>query len=220
MNVLKTILLLTIIFVLTACNDSATHGEMYPWQATPVANGNSRVFGIELGKATFDDAEDVLGRLYDAAVFENPDGGLSLEVYYKEVTLAGLTAKFVFTLNASEATKQRLKGRPLKRERLQSGVIKYTVAKNDDDVLLPLEITAITYMPITNLDEDIVSRRFGQPAEKIRTHKSAQHWLYPEKGLDVIINAEGKDVLEYVPPREFDKLVKPLKQKRLAKPKQ
>jgi len=193
---------------------------MYPWQAKAVANGNSRVFGMELGKATFEDAEDVLGRLYDAAVFENPDGSLSLEVYYKEVTLAGLTARFVFTLQASEAIKRHLKGRPLKKETLPSGVIKYSVARNDDDVLLPLEITAITYMPITNLDDDIVSRRFGKPAEKIRTHKSAEHWLYPDKGLDVIINSEGKDVLEFVPPREFDKLVEPLKKKPPVRQKQ
>lgn len=213
MSVLKKIIIPLAIFILSACNNSVPRGDMYPWQATPVGNGNSRVFGIELGKATFADVKALMGRFYDAAVFENKDGRLSLEMFYKEVTLGGLTAKFVFTLNASEKTLQMLKGRSLRKEALKSGVIKYTVAMNDNDKLMPLKISAITYMPITDLDEEIVTKRFGIPAEKIRTHKSSQHWLYPEKGLDVIINAVGKDVLEFVPPKEFDKLVRPLKPK-------
>lgn len=217
MNMKKIFLLPFVILMLTACSDRSLKDDVYPWQVKPMANGNSQVFGIELGKATFAEAEDVLGRLYDAAVFENPDGKLSLEVYYKEVTLAGLTAKFVFTLKASDQILLHLKGRPLKEKRLQSGVTQYTVAKNDSDILMPLEITAITYMPITNLDENIVSHRFGKPGEKIRTHKDAVHWLYPAKGLDVILNAKGKDVLEFVPPREFDRLSIPLKQKMPSK---
>lgn len=72
-------------------------------------------------------------------------------------------------------------------------------------------ISAMTYMPFANLEEDIIVGRFGEPAEKIRSHEQAQHWLYPEKGLDLIINDVGKEILQYVPPGEFDRLVQPLR---------
>ena len=199
--------------LLNACSDSTMRDDLYPWQVKPVTNGSSQVFGIELGKASFSEAEGIMGRRYDAAVFENKDGNLSLELFYKEITLGGLTAKFVLTLGATAEELQRLKGRPLKKETMESGVIKYTVAKNDSDDLMAMNITAITYMPITNLEEDVVRSRFGEPAEKIRTHESARHWLYPEKGLDIIINDDGKEILQFVPPRDFDKLVRPLKVK-------
>lgn len=210
---MKKLILIFVFGVLMACNSSASRDDLYPWQVKATANGNSQVFGIELGKATFAEAQDILGRLYDGAVFENQDGSLSLELFYKEVTLGGLTAKFVLTLDASDEVLQRLKGRPLKRERMESGVIKYITAKNDNDAFMPMKVMAITYMPITNLEEEIVTKRFGEPAEKIRTHESAQHWMYPDKGLDVLINAEGKEVLQFVPPREFGRLVAPLKVK-------
>jgi hypothetical protein len=200
-----------LLLILGACSDSATRGDLYPWQVKAMSNGHSQVFGIELGKATLADAVEIMGKRYDAAVFENQDGSLSLELFYKEITLGGLTAKFVLTLDASDQELQRLKGRPLKKETLESGVIKYTTAMNDNDELEAMKITAITYMPITNLSEEIVTNRFGEPAEKIKTHESAQHWLYPEKGLDVLINAEGKEVLQFVPPIQFDKLVEPLR---------
>lgn len=211
MKTLNKFIFLFSLGLLNACSDSAMRDDLYPWQVKPVANGNSQVFGIELGKANFSQAQGIMGRRYDAAVFENKDGSLSLELFYKEITLGGLTAKFVLTLGANAEELQRLKGRPLKKETMESGVIKYTVAKNDSDELMAMDITAITYMPITDLEEDVIRNRFGEPAEKIRTHESAQHWLYPEKGLDLIINAEGKEILQFVPPREFGKLVKPLK---------
>lgn len=214
MSILIKFTIILSLAVLSACNSSATRDDLYPWQVKPVGNGHSQVFGLELGQASFADAKDIMGRLFDAAVFENHDGSLSLELFYKEITLGGLTAKFVLTLTASDAVLQRLKGRPLKKETLESGVIKYVVAKNDYDDLIALPISAITYMPITDLDEEIVTKRFGEPAEKIRTHESAQHWLYPDVGLDVIINAEGKEILQFVAPKEFDRLVAPLIKKK------
>ncbi|MFO7604193.1 MAG: hypothetical protein R6X06_10315 [Gammaproteobacteria bacterium] len=207
---LKNLTIILAVLSLAACSDNSMQGELYPWQVTAVAQGNSRVFGLELGRATFADAQHILGRRYDAAIFENQDGRLSLEVFYKEITLGGLTAKFVLSLDADTAVLQRLKGRPLKKETLESGVIKYIAAKNDTHEFMDMNIVAITYMPITNLTDEIVSNRFGEPAEKIRTHDSAQHWLYPDKGLDVLINAEGDDVLQFVPPREFARLRQPL----------
>ena len=209
-RVIKFIFLLSLV-TLSACNDSGMREDLYPWQVKAVGNGHSQVFGLELGKATFSEAQDIMGRRYDAAIFENRDGSLSLELFYKEITLGGLTAKFVLTLDASEKALKRLKGRPLKKEIMESGVTKYITAKNDSDKFMTMKIKAITYMPITNLDEDIIAKRFGEPAEKIQTHNSAHHWLYPEKGLDIIINVEGKEVLQFVPPKEFGKLVRPLK---------
>lgn len=215
MKIIRNIGIVFSLLTLTACNNSSVRDDLYPWQVKSLENGHSQVFGVELGKATFADAEDIMGRLFDAAVFENQDGSLSLELFYKEITLGGLTAKFVLTLVASDTVMQRFKGRPLKREKMESGVVKYHVAKNDHDELMALPISAITYMPITDLDEEVVTKRFGEPAEKIRTHESAQHWLYPEKGLDIILNAEGKEVLQFVAPKDFSLLVRPLKKGKL-----
>jgi hypothetical protein len=35
------------------------------------------------------------------------------------------------------------------------------------------------------------------------------HWLYPQNGLDINLGGE-KPILQYISPRDFDKLVRPL----------
>ena len=44
--------------------------------------------------------------------------------------------------------------------------------------------------------------------------EGAEHLLYPELGLDLILNPEGKEILQYVAPRDFRRLQAPL----LARP--
>jgi len=55
-------------------------------------------------------------------------------------------------------------------------------------------------------------KRFGQPSQRIREKKSgAVHWLYPQNGLDITLGGGEKPLLQYVPPRDFDRLLNPLK---------
>jgi hypothetical protein len=37
-----------------------------------------------------------------------------------------------------------------------------------------------------------------------------EHFLYPAKGLDLILDRKGKEVLQYVAPRDFARLREPL----------
>ncbi len=58
-------------------------------------------------------------------------------------------------------------------------------------------------MPSFNLDEEIAQARFGTPAEIIEVDAKQKHLLYPDKGLDLILSEDGKEVLQYLPPGEF-----------------
>ena len=61
----------------------------------------------------------------------------------------------------------------------------------------------INFMPDFNLDADIVQARFGTPAGVIQVDAQQKHLLYPDKGLDLILNTDGREVLQYLSPREF-----------------
>ncbi len=71
-------------------------------------------------------------------------------------------------------------------------------------------MSAIAFIPAANLDEAIVLQRFGAPDERIRADENREHFLYRAKGLDVQLDAKGKEVLQYVPPRDFARLRDPL----------
>jgi len=57
----------------------------------------------------------------------------------------------------------------------------------------------------------MIVQRFGQPAERVRTAENIEHLLYPDKGLDVVLDSDAKELLQYVAPREFARLREPLK---------
>ena len=207
---------LILLFALTglvACQESALppKSDRYPWQITLMADGSSRIFGIHLGVTTVAEARQQLGKGPRLALFENPDGALSLELFYKEFNRAGLSGKLILTAGGAKETLQNLKQQSRKNKKLESGVVQHYLDKGLLSVIDSMLITAMTYMPYANLEEEVVSARFGEPAEKIRTHEKAQHWLYPDRGLDLIINEEGKEILQYVPPEDFGKLLKPLR---------
>ena len=61
------------------------------------------------------------------------------------------------------------------------------------------------------LEEAVLSKRFGTPAERIRESQSgAVHWLYPQHGLDVALGGDEKPVLQYLSPGDFELLRAPL----------
>jgi len=200
-------------FGLLACQKSAQQAQTdrYPWEITILGDGSSRVFGVQLGMTNVTEAKQLLGRRPEVGLFENPDGRLSLELFYKEFTRAGLTGRLVLTVKAEQADLLSLKKSERRKGRLESGAVQYRLDEAGLSQIASWPVSAMTYMPFADLEEPIIIRRFGEPAEKIRSHEKAQHWLYPDKGLDLIINEVGKEVLQYVPPAEFEKLASPLR---------
>ena len=207
------ILWLILCVVLVGCQESARQNvsDRYPWQITPMADGSSRIFGIHLGVTTAGDAMQKLGASPSLALFENPDGGLSLELFYKEFTRAGLSGKLILSLSDEQGRLQALKRKATKLEKLVSGVTQYRLELNAQQEMAGLPVVAMTYVPYADLVEEVIVARFGEPAEKIRGHEQAQHWLYPDRGLDLVIDGAGKEILQYVSPKEFGKLLRPLR---------
>ena len=184
--------------------------DIYPWQIAVQADGKLRVFGITLKQSRLLDATKVLGSNYDLGLFETENQPLSLEAYFNEVTLGGISGKFILTLEASQAELVALRDQAVKRKVLESGARRYTVTYADKVQLAEKTITSLGYIPYINLDEEIIKRRFGEPAERIVIDQKRQHLLFPERGLDLLLDEKGKELLQYVDPAEFGKLRQPL----------
>lgn len=202
------------VLVVAACQKSSqqTEGDdRYPWQISLLADGGSRIFGIQLGVSTVSEAKQLLGHAPEVALFENPGGELALELFYKEFTRAGLSGKLVLSLAATEGALQGFRQQAVKRQILESGVAQYRLDALALSQIETWRVAGMTYVPYANLEEKTIVGRFGEPAEKVRSQEKVQHWLYPDKGLDLIVNESGKEILQYVPPAEFEKLARPLR---------
>lgn len=181
-----------------------------PWHIERITPDTTRVFGLTLGSSTAADAEQRFREEAKPSLFKSPDGRLVAEMFFEQVTLAGLKSRIVLSIAVPAAELQAMYERGLRISTVGSGK-KITPAPEDAARLRALPIGSLTYMPSVRLEEEIFSKRFGQPAQRIRERESgAVHWLYPQDGLDITLGGEEKPVLQYVPPRDFDKLRQPL----------
>lgn len=185
--------------------------EKYPWQVSLLPDGRTRVFGIVFNETSLKTVDEILKSSPTIALFESKDS-LSLEAYYKNVTLAGLIGSFIFSLDASVMQLNEIKTESKKQNRTANNGIRYELDKDTSEKTKELRVTNLIYIPTVQLDEETIIKRFGQPDYKIKleTKEQGWHYLYPEKGLDLIFKEEGKEVLQYVLPKNFNLLLEPL----------
>ena len=182
-----------------------------PWLIEVDAHGDTQVFGLTLGVSTLADAREVFQEQGKLNLFQSPQGEYAIEAYFQRLFLSGLRADMVLALDVGQQAAAEIFERGLRVSKLGSGAKKIDMTKPDQDLLAEERIALITYLPATDLDEEILSRHFGEPQQKLSEKKSGiVHWLYPEKGLDIAVNPDGKEVFQYVRPSEFEELLKPL----------
>lgn len=174
-----------------------------PWQISETPDGGSRVFDLDLGKATLADAQAKFGPIESYAVFEHDAQHSDLEAYFGQVMFGPLKAKVVVKLASDEPERRHLIAESGGRKSSPSGDWKYPLA-HVGDIFNNRRITAISYVPGTRgLDQAFFLQRFGKPATTLQENENAVSWFFPDKGLSVLIDDQGREVLEYVAPRDF-----------------
>lgn len=189
-------------------NPEATEG--LPWQIEPLPDGGSRVFGLMPGGSTLDEARKRLGNEPQIALVVAPGESGALEAYFDSVTAGFVTGKMVMTLESTQEQREQIAARARKVEYMESTTRRITLSDEDLARAWTTRIVAIVFIPSVNIDEQIILQRFGAPDERIRGGEHREHFLYRAKGLDVQLDAQGKEVLQYVAPRDFALLRDPL----------
>lgn len=184
--------------------------EGLPWQVERLPEGGSRVFGLELGVSTLAEARQRFGPDMQLAIVAAPGQPGSLEAFYDAFRAGFVTGKIILTANADGDVIAGMRERAAKSEYMESTTRRFTLAPDDAEQAQAIPIRAITFIPSLNLDEEMIVQRFGPPAERIRSAEHMEHFLYPELGLDLALDAKAKEVLQYVAPRDFARLRAPL----------
>jgi len=210
---LPTFLLITLVlaiypFIGKDKDTSAVTG--LPWQIEVLADGSSKVFGVILGQTTLGEAAAHLGGDMELAVMVAKGEQGSLEMYYGQYRAGLLSARLILAADTDADIINSMRENAAKKDVLETGARKYVLSEEDHAQAFDAVIQSIACVPAVNLDHDIIIKRFGEPGERIQKNNGLTHYLYPAKGLDVILSEEGKEVLQYVAPGEFKRLREPL----------
>ncbi len=183
----------------------------FPWHIEHPAPDSVRVFGLTIGATTPAEAEARFKEIAEPSLFKSSSGKLGAEVFFDQVNLAGLRSRVVLTVSVPEVELHEMYERGLRMAATGGGNKKITLTPDDVAHLRSLPISSLTYIPGVRVEDALLLKRFGKPVQVVKETKSgAIHWLYPQNGLDITLGGSEKPLLQYVSPKEFDKLVKPL----------
>ena len=199
------VLVVTAILFFTHNSGPKTYTNL-PWQITTTDDGSSKVFGVELESTSFSDAALALGYDREIAVIIDQQDNAKLEMYFTHFRAGPLQGKLVVTASSEPTLLRQLAENALESEYLGTGSRKFTLSATPPELAANLPVKTLTFIPTAQLDREVVETRFGTPAEVITVDDNSVHMLYPKLGLDVVINKEGKETLQYVAPRSFEQL--------------
>ena len=181
-----------------------------PWQIETLPGGEAQVFGLTLGRSTLADARARFGPEMQLAVIAEPNERGNVEGYYEGVTAGFVAGKLIVTADLPPEAIDGMRERAPKTQYMQSTTRRATLAPADEAAALAAPIRGLAFIPSAQLDEAVILERFGQPAERIRVNDHQEHLLYPAKGLDLVLDSKGRELLQYVAPARFDALRAPL----------
>lgn len=189
---------------LAACTAKAPDHPFLPWDIKVFPDGSSAVFGVHLGKDSLLEFKRVYNQKADLAIFVDPDKKASLEAYFGTMNVGALTAGV--TLVAQTDPKELnawVAANYAKPDPTPSGAWKFSMTDAHIRKAQHFPIESITYRPAAQYTIDIINRHFGKPEEIRRSKNDIQYWLYPKKGLLISISKDGKDLFQYISPKDF-----------------
>ncbi len=217
-NILLGILSLTLIALAAAIllpgGRSVDSEPKLPWLITVESPEKVSVFGINLGTTTLGEAKHIFQAGGEVNLFRSAENEYAVEAYFQRLYLSGIRADLVLTLDIDRDTADGVFERGRRISNSGGGAKKADLSTEDMTLIDQIKISHITYIPATDLDEELLISRFGQPDERVKEPESeTTHWLYPDKGLDIAVNPEGKEVFQYLLPAHFDQASQPLRQR-------
>ena len=198
------------ILLVTPTGKTPDKNPLLPWRVEILPNSATKVLGLTLGQSTLQDARQTFEDDGEVNLFVSPEKNLILEGYFNAIFINGIKADLVLSLSLDAKALETMYNRGARINKLDSGVMKVSLSSADMSTSSAATIQRITYIPAANLDSDMLEKRFGTPVSVIKEDGGIEHWLYPKIGLDVALNPNGKEVLQYVQPASFDEVTKPL----------
>ncbi len=185
-----------------------------PWNVTINTVGDSHLFGITLGKSSVGEAEQYWREAPEITLFIPPAGAPKVEAYFQQVVLGGIRASIIAEVSLPDEQLQQLIADGARISTQGDGSRKVMLDGAGARIVEQSPISSLTYLPKANLSAEVIRKRFGNP-DRIFHHdqEKIEHWIYPRIGLDLVLSAETKEVLQYVRPAEFERLLTPLQQR-------
>lgn len=179
-----------------------------PWDADVAADGAVRALGLRLPGSTLGDLRTLWGDELQVALMVTQGFPPALEASVERARPGGVAGRLLVTARAEPAQLARWQVGALNPQATSPRTRRLTLQPQDLSEALRAPLTSVGFVPQVQLDAELVRRRFGEPSQVVAESPTREHWLYPERGLAVALDTEGRELLQFVAPSQFEALLR------------
>lgn len=189
------------VFLVLQPERSEVAEERLPWNAQFDQQGQLHALGITLNQTTLRQAMDIYGKDVEIRLFTDHDGGnKSAEAYFPVIYIGSIKAAIAVKLKVSPEELEEVYNRGTKISPTTSGAKEIKLSSQDNLDFLDKIISSVTLIPRKDLDQRAIDLRFGEPDRKETQSDKLEHWFFDRMGLELIIDPEGPEALQYSQP--------------------
>jgi hypothetical protein len=174
-----------------------------PW-ATQVQGGVVSLLGLQLPGSRWGEVAARWGDGVQLAVMARRDQAGRLEAYIERVDAGGVLGRLVLVFDVPDDTLRALQQGAAKAEAVDGVVWRHVMRGEQRQQLAAVPVRSLSFVVSTRLDAATLRQRYGAPSQRWLEAGRLRHWLYPERGLALVLDPEGRHVLQAVPPADFD----------------
>ncbi len=179
------------------------------WNAIVNDHGQLSVLGVTIDETSLKEAEKILNSHSERALFMNPqESGKKpvIEAFFPKMPDG---SKLILNLNASDELIERVIKTASNPMAFPSGNIKFKISKEHLETIEALTFSSLTAIPRIKVTPQMLFNQFGTPQQQIPKN-DIMHSLYPEIGLDAILDKSGEVMLQFISPSNFQKTLESL----------
>lgn len=189
---------MTLVFIAFPPERENVDETRLPWNSQFDTQGNLHALGLVLNKDTPTSAKVYFGEDIEVKLFSKKDEtNKTAEVYFPSIHIGTIRGGLALSVAIDEAELNTMYDRGTQTTVTKVGNRQVSPLPSDIEALLSKPIKHITLVPKKNLPSRALEMRFGKPARIEKQSDGLEHWFYPEKGLEVLLDAEGPDALQY-----------------------
>lgn len=185
------------VFFLSTRDVEIPDNQAMPWQSYVNEQGKTVVFGLTMGESTLAESMRLFGSEVEASLFEDKDQKQTLEVFFSSTKVGGISAKVILNLALNDQQFGYLRSHIKETEVMPTGNKKTIFNQTGESSMFGLTISALTFIPSADLSSDTLLGLFKKPARVELAGPGVEYWHYPNKGLRIILDDEGREILEY-----------------------
>ena len=173
--------------------------QALPWNSVRDEQGHVHALGLIIGQSTLRDAMALYGNDVEIKEFTNKDlQPVSVEAYFPSIYLLSIKSPLILRLHVSPQRMQALLEEAPGVRATPSGDREVLLSEFQARTLLDAPIESITLPVSKDLPKEAIVKRFGQPTyTRPNPADNTERWIYPQKGLEIIVDPDGKEVLEW-----------------------